>query len=227
MTNTDKLMNYIVRSNYTLNTIAKILQISKTCLISKINGEKEFKAEEIIEIAKILEMNKAEMLYIFLIGSRQFIYKERGNGMKESKYELKNWKRWKHTLYLLKKTREELNDKKIIIDDEHQEINKMMQDIVSKIEHYDLIIYNYEFFIKRLEEAINKILTNEEKTCVLIYANEPDNAAKREYTALEKGISRTVYYKTLSNACNKLDKVLAPFNDQDLNNYICKKSIEL
>ena len=77
MTNTDKLMNYIVRSNYTLNTIAKILQISKTCLISKINGEKEFKAE----------MNKAEMLYIFLIGSRQFIYKERGNGMKESKYE--------------------------------------------------------------------------------------------------------------------------------------------
>ena len=65
MTNTHKLMNYIVRSNYTLNTIAKILQISKTCLISKINGEKEFKAEEIIEIAKILEMNKAEMLYIF------------------------------------------------------------------------------------------------------------------------------------------------------------------
>ena len=147
--------------------------------------------------------------------------------MKESKYELKNWKRWKHTLYLLKKTREGLNGKKIIIDDEHQEINKMMQDIVSKIEHYDLIIYNYEFFIKRLEEAIDKILTNEEKTCVLIYANDPDNAAKREYTALEKGISRTVYYKTLSSACNKLDKVLAPFNDQDLNNYICKKSIEL
>ena len=41
MTNTDKLMNYIVRSNYTLNAIAKILQISKICLISKINGEKE------------------------------------------------------------------------------------------------------------------------------------------------------------------------------------------
>lgn len=106
--------------------------------------------------------------------------------MKESKYELKNWKRWKHTLYLLKKTREELNDKKIIIDDEHQEINKMMQDIVSKIEHYDLIIYNYEFFIKRLEEAINKILTNEEKTCVLIYANEPDNAAKENIQLWKK-----------------------------------------
>ena len=66
MTNTDKLMNYIVRSNYTLNTIAKILQISKTCLISKINGEKEFKAEEIIEIAKILEMNSLHILSMSL-----------------------------------------------------------------------------------------------------------------------------------------------------------------
>lgn len=68
--------------------------------------------------------------------------------MKESKYELKNWKRWKHTLYLLKKTREELNDKKIIIDDEHQEINKMMQDIVSKIELMILLFIITNFLQK-------------------------------------------------------------------------------
>ena len=65
-------------------------------------------------------------------------------------------------------------------------------------------------FIQRLECAINDLLNEEEKICVLIYANDPDNSSKREYSALEKGISRTTYYKILSNACNKLDKVLAP-----------------
>ncbi len=147
--------------------------------------------------------------------------------MKESKYELKNWKRWKHTLYLLKKTKLELNNKKIIADDQHRDISEKMQAIIKEIEQYDSIIFNYEFFIERLEEAVNSLLTNEEKTCVLIYANDPENAAKREYNALEKGISRTAYYKTLSNACNKLDKVLTPFSEQDLNNYVYKKSTEL
>lgn len=163
----------------------------------------------------------------FLIGSRQFIYKERGIGMKESKYELKNWKRWKHTLYLLKKTKQELNNKKIITDNQHQDISNRMQALTEKIDQYDLIILNYEFFIERLEDAVNSLLNDEEKICILIYANDPENATKREYKALEKGISRTAYYKTLSDACNKLDKVLSPFNEQDLNNYVYKKSTEL
>lgn len=65
MTNGDRLINYIKHSNYTLDMIAKLLMISKSCLISKINCKIDFEAEEIIEIAKILEMNKAEMLFIF------------------------------------------------------------------------------------------------------------------------------------------------------------------
>ena len=32
--------------------------------------------------------------------------------MKESKYELKNWKRWKHTVVLLNNTKEQLENKK-------------------------------------------------------------------------------------------------------------------
>lgn len=147
--------------------------------------------------------------------------------MKESKYELKNWKRWKHTLYLLKKTKQELSNKEITIDNQHLDISKKMLEITEKIKQYDLIIFNYEFFINRLEEAVNSLLSDEEKVCALIYANDPQNAAKREYNALEKGISRTAYYKTLSDACNKLDKVLSPFNEQDLNDYIYKKSTEL
>lgn len=147
--------------------------------------------------------------------------------MKESKYELKNWKRWKHTLYLLKKTKQELNNKKIITDNQHQDISNRMQALTEKIDQYDLIILNYEFFIERLEDAVNSLLNDEEKICILIYANDPENATKREYKALEKGISRTTYYKTLSDACNKLDKVLSPFNEQDLNNYVYKRSTEL
>lgn len=40
MTNSDKLMGYIKQSNNILDTIAKLLMISKSCLISKINCKK-------------------------------------------------------------------------------------------------------------------------------------------------------------------------------------------
>lgn len=65
MTKSDKLLNYIKQSNYSLDTMAKLLKISKSCLINKINCKKDFEAKEIIEIARILEMNKDEMLSIF------------------------------------------------------------------------------------------------------------------------------------------------------------------
>ena len=40
--------------------------------------------------------------------------------MKESKYELKNWKRWKHTLMLLNNTKEQVEIKKTsLVNDDH------------------------------------------------------------------------------------------------------------
>ena len=132
--------------------------------------------------------------------------------MKESKYELKNWKRWKHTVVLLNNTKEQLENKKnyLYIDNNHNQIVEKINNLIEECKQYDQIIFYYQFFIQRLECAINDLLNEEEKICVLIYANDPDNSSKREYSALEKGISRTTYYKILSNACNKLDKVLAP-----------------
>ena len=132
--------------------------------------------------------------------------------MKESKYELKNWKRWKHTVVLLNNTKEQLENKKndLYIDNNHNQIVEKINNLIEEWKQYDQIIFYYQFFIQRLECAINDLLNEEEKICVLIYANDPDNSSKREYSALEKGISRTTYYKILSNACNKLDKVLAP-----------------
>lgn len=135
--------------------------------------------------------------------------------MKESKYELKNWKRWKHTLMLLNNTKEQLEIKKAcLVNDDHSEIIEKINTLIDESKQYDKIIFYYKFFIERLEKSINDLLNKEEKICVLIYANNPDNASKREYSALEKGISRTAYYKILSNACNKLDKVLLPCVDQ-------------
>lgn len=135
--------------------------------------------------------------------------------MKESKYELKNWKRWKHTLMLLNNTKEQLEIKKAcLVNDDHSEIIEKINTLIDESKQYDKIIFYYKFFIERLEKSINDLLNKEEKICVLIYANDPDNASKREYSALEKGISRTAYYKILSNACNKLDKVLSPCVDQ-------------
>lgn len=131
--------------------------------------------------------------------------------MKESKYELKNWKRWKHTLMLLNNTKEQVEIKKTsLVNDDHSEIIEKTNNLIEECKQYDEIIFYYQFFIERLEHSINDLLNEEEKICVLIYANDPDNSSKREYNALEKGISRTTYYKILSNACNKLDNVLAP-----------------
>lgn len=161
-------------------------------------------------------INKALMLYFFIYKQIKCLPKKGWNGMKESRYELKNWKRWKHTLILLNNTKEHLeNEKKSLCrNNDHLQIIEKINNLIDEIKEYEQIIFYYHFFIERLESAINNLLNQEEKTCVLIYANEPDNAAKREYAALEKGISRTTYYKLLNSASNKLDKVLKPKEKQ-------------
>lgn len=148
--------------------------------------------------------------------------------MKESKFELKNWKRWKHTLVLLEKSKQEISsltnithsDDKSSIALKHQVIQKRKKQLIDELEVYEMLIHDYKFFISRLENAINELLNEDEHVVVMIYANDPDNALAREYNALEQGISRTTYYKLLNSACNKLDKVLDPLANLKLENYI-------
>ena len=155
--------------------------------------------------------------------------------MIESKMELKNWKRWKNTLRLLfeaKEKLEQLNSSETLynnykIDKIHQDIHQKCQTVFNESKKYQLIINDYQFFIDRLESAITDLLNEDEKKVVIIYANNPDNALAREYEALQSGISRTTYYKQLSEACKKLDKVLTPAVDFNINDYIAKSSKEL
>lgn len=155
--------------------------------------------------------------------------------MIESKVELKNWKRWKNTLRLLieaKEKLEQLNNSEVHynnykIDKIHQNIHQKRQIVFNESKKYQLIINDYQFFIDRLENAITGLLNEDEKKVVIIYANNPDNALAREYEALQLGISRTTYYKQLSEACKKLDKVLAPTADFKFSDYITKSSKEL
>lgn len=65
LTKTIKLLNYIELKGKTINSIAKQMKISNLVLMKKVQSESEFTADEIIEIANILEMKKAEMLDIF------------------------------------------------------------------------------------------------------------------------------------------------------------------
>ena len=52
--------------------------------------------------------------------------------MKESKYELKNWKRWKHTVVLLNNTKEQLENKKndLYIDNNHNKIVEKINNLI-------------------------------------------------------------------------------------------------
>ena len=76
--------------------------------------------------------------------------------MKESKYELKNWKRWKHTVVLLNNTKEQLENKKndLYIDNNHNQIVEKINNLIEECKQYDQIIFYYQFFIQRLECAI-------------------------------------------------------------------------
>lgn len=65
MTNTKLLKDKIDESGVKLKFIAEKLDLTYSGLRKKINNSTEFKASEIAELSKILELNKNEVMSIF------------------------------------------------------------------------------------------------------------------------------------------------------------------
>lgn len=134
--------------------------------------------------------------------------------MQESKYQVANWKKWKATRNLLASTKNELmNDIKAInYSNElpgsgHIDVIEKYNKLIDDVKIYDEYIRAYDVVINHLENAITKLLNEEQRMLVLIYANYRDSK-KREEESLKKGISRTDFYRKLSEIFNILDEVL-------------------
>ena len=100
--------------------------------------------------------------------------------MQEAKYQIKNWKKWKATKYLLIQTKNELmNDiKAITYTDElpggsHKSIADKYNKLIEDVKIYDDYINAYGFFINRLENAIATMLNENQRKAVIIYSNNP------------------------------------------------------
>jgi predicted transcriptional regulator len=66
MTDATMLQHKIIDANITKRELAKRLNISTTCLYSKLSNEREFKASEICAIKELLHLTDAETVHIFL-----------------------------------------------------------------------------------------------------------------------------------------------------------------
>lgn len=146
--------------------------------------------------------------------------------MRESKYELTNWKKWKYKINLLKEIKEELKDMKKAIPigsdnmpgGSHISVIDKMQRIIDECDRYDDVISNYQFIVNRLERAIAALSTEERKVCI-IFANNPYNHKAREMEALEKGFSRATFYRILDDVYSKLDDLLCIKTEMTINDY--------
>lgn len=138
--------------------------------------------------------------------------------MQESKYQVTHWKEWKATSLLLKQTKKELanNVKAISYDNSlpggsHKTIFEKYNRLIEELEKYDKHIMMYDVMINRLENSIATLLNEKQREVIIIYANYPHkgDSDKREAKALEKGYSRTYYYKILNESFDILDTVLS------------------
>lgn len=66
MTNTHKLKARIMEKGFTIMSLAKELGISKTSLSQKINNKIRFSQPNIRDIVKLLDLNGADVIDIFL-----------------------------------------------------------------------------------------------------------------------------------------------------------------
>lgn len=138
--------------------------------------------------------------------------------MKEAKYQLQKWTTWKRTAQLLEETKTQIQNTTVSIrydtDDmpggSHKSIHEKMALIIEEVGKYNDVINVYEFFVNRLEKAVNTLLSQEEKKIVLIYANN-ETSSQREIGALHEGFPERTYYRILEEACEKLEIVLNPF----------------
>lgn len=67
MTNKNKLKAKIMEAGYTITSLAKSLNISKTTLSQKINNKIKFSQNNIREISKKLDLTPEEIQEIFLM----------------------------------------------------------------------------------------------------------------------------------------------------------------
>lgn len=145
--------------------------------------------------------------------------------MQESKYQVKHWKKWKATSFLLKQTKKELanNIKAISYDNSlpggnHKTIFDKYNKLIEQLAEYDKHIEMYDTVVNFLENAIAELLNDEQREVIIIYANFPNkgDSDKRENKALEKGYSRAYYYRVLNEAFDILDSVLIISNRKDI-----------
>ena len=66
MTNTEALEHKILSAKILKRDLAKALNISETCLYSKLSNRREFKASEICKLRDVLDLSVAETVDIFL-----------------------------------------------------------------------------------------------------------------------------------------------------------------
>lgn len=65
MTNTALLQDAISKAGVTVTGLARELGITREGLYNKINGKTEFKASEVVAMARLLHLNQSEREQIF------------------------------------------------------------------------------------------------------------------------------------------------------------------
>ena len=63
--NANELRAEIARNNLTIPKLAKLINVNKSTLYSRVNGKTPFTQKEITEIAKILNLSKEKIFFIF------------------------------------------------------------------------------------------------------------------------------------------------------------------
>lgn len=66
LTNTNKLKSKIVENGFTITSLAKILNTSKTTLSQKANNKIKFSTYDLKEISRVLKLTPEEITEIFL-----------------------------------------------------------------------------------------------------------------------------------------------------------------
>lgn len=136
--------------------------------------------------------------------------------MKESKYQVLNWKRWKATAILLKETKKELENTTQAISysnelpgGSHKTIYEKYNKLIENLDKYDEHIKMYDTVVDFLEESITKLLNEKQREVIIIYSNYPNNSTERINEAVKKGYSQATFYRIADEAFDILDEVLA------------------
>ncbi len=144
--------------------------------------------------------------------------------MKESKYQVLNWKKWKAIAILLKETKRDLENTTQAISysnelpgSSHKTIFEKYNKLIENIEEYDKHIKMYDTVVNHLENSIRKLLNEKQREVITIYANYPNkgDSNKRTKEAAKKGYSQATFYRIADEAFDILDEVLT-LNSKDI-----------